>query len=88
MRRIALMALLAAAPLSSGFISGEAKAWGHRPYPWCAIYGMGPGGESTDCGFNTFAQCLATISGVGGICQPNTMYPGPGVRRPYKRRHR
>ena len=44
-------------------------------YPWCAIYGSGGGGRN--CGFTTFEQCMATISGIGGTCQQNTTYrPG------------
>jgi Protein of unknown function (DUF3551) len=38
-------------------------------YPWCAIYGGGSAGGGRNCGFNTFEQCLATISGIGGTCQ-------------------
>jgi Protein of unknown function (DUF3551) len=49
-------------------------------YPWCAFY-TGPI-SATNCGFSTYQQCLATISGIGGYCQPNTMYvPPPGQRR-------
>jgi Protein of unknown function (DUF3551) len=56
-------------------------------YPWCAYYsGRGFGGAS-NCGFTSFQQCMATVSGIGGFCQQNTMYrppPGPHRRsRPY-----
>jgi hypothetical protein len=47
--------------------------------PWCAFYNGHFGGAS-NCGFHTYEQCLATISGVGGWCQPNTMYVPPGGR--------
>jgi hypothetical protein len=43
------------------------------PYPWCANYGT-PGG--TNCGFITIEQCRATISGMGGFCEPNQFYTG------------
>jgi hypothetical protein len=47
-------------------------------YPWCAYYD-GVGGGGTNCGFTTFQQCLATASGIGGSCEPNTQYvPPPG----------
>ena len=46
-------------------------------YPWCAIYGGGSAGGGRNCGFTTFEQCLATISGIGGTCQQNTTYQGP-----------
>ena len=35
--------------------------------PWCANYSD----KSTNCGFVTFQQCEADISGVGGFCAPN-----------------
>jgi hypothetical protein len=35
------------------------------------------------CGFVTFQQCLNTVSGIGGFCEPNTQYqPTPPV--PYR----
>lgn len=36
---------------------------------WCADQGGRSG--YTNCGYYTFRQCLAAISGVGGHCQPN-----------------
>jgi hypothetical protein len=49
-------------------------------YPWCAQYcGLG-----LNCGFVSFAQCMATVRGVGGFCMPNNLYqppPGPHRRR-------
>jgi Protein of unknown function (DUF3551) len=47
-------------------------------YPWCAFY-TGPF-QATNCGFSTYQQCMATISGIGGYCQPNTTYVPPGRR--------
>jgi hypothetical protein len=49
-------------------------------YPWCADYS----GGGTNCGFVTFEQCLATVSGIGGFCNRNTQYvPGaPGDFNP------
>jgi hypothetical protein len=35
---------------------------------WCAHYGTGL--EGMNCGFYSFEQCRATVSGVGGFCQP------------------
>jgi hypothetical protein len=55
-------------------------------YPWCAQYS--PRGGARNCGFVTFQQCMATISGIGGFCEPNPMYrptESPPVRR---KRHR
>jgi hypothetical protein len=60
------------------------RARGYDPYKWCAVYGgLFAGGGGTNCGFRTYRQCLATVSGVGGTCQPNPFY-NPG-RRHYRR---
>jgi hypothetical protein len=47
-------------------------------YPWCAEYRRYVGG--TNCGFVTYQQCLATISGIGGYCYRNPAYPPPRQR--------
>jgi hypothetical protein len=55
-------------------------------YPWCAQYGgMSDGGRN--CGFSTLAQCLATVSGIGGGCERNLFYEGP-AERPAKPAHK
>jgi len=55
-------------------------------YPWCAIYsGRGAGG-GTNCGFVSYAQCMATASGLGSLCYRNTQFvppPGPHPQRRY-----
>jgi Protein of unknown function (DUF3551) len=53
-------------------------------YPWCALYGGSGTGGGRNCGFSTFEQCLATISGIGGTCQQNTLYQPPGTAAPRK----
>lgn len=54
-----------------------------QEYPWCAYYNSFHGG-ATNCGFSTYQQCMATISGVGGSCGANPRYHGPpqGPGRP------
>jgi hypothetical protein len=49
-----------------------AKPAAAQDYPWCAYYdiGGGGGGGATNCGWATFEQCLATVSGIGGSCGP------------------
>jgi hypothetical protein len=42
-------------------------------YPWCANY--------ADGGFSTHEQCMATISGTGGLCDPNPFYTPPSQKR-------
>ena len=54
-------------------------------YPWCAVYG-GRGGGATNCGFSTIEQCRATVSGIGGSCEPNQFYRPPS-RKPPRRTH-
>jgi hypothetical protein len=59
-------------------------------YPWCAYYG-GQMGGSSNCGFVSFQQCLATLSGMGGFCDRNTQYvppPGPHSTLAYQPPHR
>jgi Protein of unknown function (DUF3551) len=41
---------------------------------WCAYYGSGSGG--TNCGFYSWEQCQAAISGNGGYCARNQWYSG------------
>jgi len=45
-------------------------------YPWCAIYNAGDNGSN--CGFTSFPQCMATVSGIGGFCERNNTYVPPG----------
>jgi hypothetical protein len=48
-------------------------------YPWCAYYTVGD--EARNCGFVTYEQCMANVSGIGGYCARNTQYvPRPGPR--------
>jgi hypothetical protein len=52
-------------------------------YPWCAQYSGRAGG--TNCGFVSYEQCRATVSGVGGYCSLNPWYPiepQPLIRKP------
>jgi hypothetical protein len=53
-----------AALASVGFAADPATA--ADPYKWCAVETSG----GTNCGFVTIEQCRATISGVGGSCEP------------------
>jgi hypothetical protein len=58
---VVAMLLLAAPP------SAQAQM---REYPWCARYDW----TTRNCGFVSFQQCLATISGIGGRCEENPRY--------------
>ena len=50
-------------------------------YRWCAVYGGHDGDGGTNCGFVTYEQCMATVSGTGGYCAPNPFYTGSAKRR-------
>jgi hypothetical protein len=64
--------LLTSAFLLLGLGASQAHA---DPYRWCAVYGGDAGGAS-NCGFVTIEQCRATVSGMGGFCEPNQFYTG------------
>jgi hypothetical protein len=67
---LSAVAALAVSPLAATLARAEIE------YPWCAQYGGGREGlGATNCGFVTLAQCRATVSGVGGYCMQNPMYP-------------
>jgi hypothetical protein len=73
MRKIFFLAAVLIALPSTG---GTARADG----PWCARDVRG----GTNCGFHTYAQCMANISGIGGVCTPNPFMPpaaAPGRRQ-------
>jgi len=40
-------------------------------YPWCAQYA---GFGSLNCGYTTYAQCMASLFGNGGVCSQNPQY--------------
>jgi uncharacterized protein DUF3551 len=50
------------------------------PYKWCAVYSGDDAGGGTNCGFATIEQCRATVTGIGGFCEPNQFYTGPAER--------
>jgi Protein of unknown function (DUF3551) len=57
MRTLSLISIIVAT-LSFSTIAANAATW-------CAHYGSHGG---TNCGFHSFAQCQAAVSGVGGFC--------------------
>jgi len=73
---------LAVVSVSATLIASPAGAYDmpYDPYPWCAVY-SGDAGGASNCGFLTIDQCRATVSGIGGSCEPNQFYnPRPGAR--------
>jgi hypothetical protein len=86
-----LAVVLAASAVSAVLLGGSpAQA---QEYPWCAQYGGTFGGGGRNCGFVSYRQCMAAISGNGGFCERNLFFRGPDVRaderpaprRPYRR---
>jgi len=87
-----MRSILAAAALllaAGGLIgTGTAEA---RDYPWCSRAANSDFNPS--CGFTSYAQCMATVSGLGGDCIRNP-FLAPGTEeqqrrrgRPHHRRH-
>ena len=64
--------------------AGPSPARAEILYPWCAQY-SGEDMSGTNCGFVTLAQCMATVSGIGGFCQENPAYP-PATPKPKRQR--
>jgi len=77
---LSVVAILAAISL----LGTPARA---QNYPWCAQYSGRALGGAMNCGFVSFEQCLATVSGIGGFCVRNNLYqPPPGPHRTHRRR--
>jgi hypothetical protein len=77
------MRMIPAAVAILAVAMSPAPAAAEVTYPWCAQYGDPDG--MRNCGFWTWEQCRAAISGNGGYCLENPMYLGvlPGTpRRP------
>jgi Protein of unknown function (DUF3551) len=70
--RIFLLALVSAALME---VTGPAAAQSPYSYPWCSRQTAGKG-DTTTCYFTSYAQCMTTISGIGGWCYQNPSYNG------------
>jgi hypothetical protein len=66
---MAMRMMLAA--LTALIVVGSAERASAVQYPWCAEL-RDPGGMSTNCGFTSYAQCMATVRGIGGFCRENS----------------
>jgi len=62
-RALVIAAVLVAGAMLVPFNSAHAQRG-----KWCAEYNYD--GGATNCGFNSYQQCRAAISGVGGSCHP------------------
>ena len=79
--------ILVTAAALCGLLLGMQQGRAEITYPWCAQYGGGFDGGGRNCGFSTYEQCRATVSGVGGYCERNAMYQ-PGAEASPPRRPR
>jgi hypothetical protein len=85
---LASAALVAAALLAPATAQAGDFYWGNSwsgpwNYPWCAE--ITSNRTSAECAYETQAQCLATVWGVGGFCKLNPWY----VEAPaYETRHK
>jgi hypothetical protein len=73
MRLTFLVFAILAVPVALMISPARAYETPYDPYPWCAVYGGDMSGSS-NCGFTTWQQCMATVSGIGGSCEPNQFY--------------
>jgi hypothetical protein len=100
MKKFALIVFAGASLLGTGIASaqyGGEGYWQRRGQEyglpcdntrWCAQYSGGRAGGGTNCGFFTWNQCMATVSGVGGFCVVNQFYnPCGSAGRAKKRRY-
>jgi hypothetical protein len=75
-----MIAIAAAVLATVAFCTSVADA-----APWCAQYG-GRGNGGTNCGFYSFQQCMAAVSGTGGFCTQNyAQTSGSKPRKRYRR---
>jgi len=85
-RLLLICEVVAVLILGTEFPVGQAHAT--ILYPWCAHY-LSPNGVH-NCGFITWQQCFATVSGIGGTCEANPLYTAPPAstaRRRGSRQH-
>ncbi|MDQ2083704.1 DUF3551 domain-containing protein [Xanthobacteraceae bacterium Astr-EGSB] len=60
------------AAMTAFILAGAVERAAAEPYyPWCAEL-RDRTGSSTNCGFTSYDQCMASVSGVGGFCRENS----------------
>jgi hypothetical protein len=83
--RIFLLALVSAALMD---VTVPASAQSPYSYPWCSKQTYGGFNVTTSCYFTSKAQCMTTVSGIGGWCYQNPAYNGARDSVPtHRRRH-
>ena len=83
MRLVHLRIMLVGAALLAATQASQAQS--AYDYPWCAQYTDKVGGQA--CYYATLAQCMATMSGIGGNCVQNPGYRGTAHVERHPRRY-
>ena len=82
MRLILKSMLVGGGIMASGLTMGHAQS--AYDYPWCAVYTNRSGAQA--CYYASYAQCMATMDGIGGFCMRSPYYRGPEPRH-YRERY-
>jgi Protein of unknown function (DUF3551) len=85
--RLSMLSLFLIAAALLGEI-GTASAQSPTSYPWCSRYFTRGGGGAASCYFTSYAQCMMTVSGIGGYCYQSPYYhapPAKGTAHPRRR---
>jgi len=69
MRLFAVGTALLAGMALPAMLAASTAAFAREDAPWCAIYPTDMG-RTANCSFQTRAQCLAGVRGIG-TCEPN-----------------
>ncbi len=83
MTRSILAAPAVALALAAALPAASPPAQAAPYWPWCSRYFNRSNAES--CAFSSWAQCMETVSGIGGYCYHN-LYPPPAYRSERTRR--
>jgi hypothetical protein len=86
--RLSMLSLFLIAAALLGEVRA-ASAQSPTSYPWCSQYFGRGGGGATSCYFTSYAQCMMTVSGIGGYCYQSPYYrapPAKGTAYPRRRR--
>jgi Protein of unknown function (DUF3551) len=59
-----------------------ASAQSPTSYPWCARFFGGAIPGATSCYFDSYAQCMTTLSGIGGYCYRSPYYHAAPITAP------
>jgi Protein of unknown function (DUF3551) len=82
MRAVALLAVAGLAFIGQAQSSAAQSAY---DYPWCAQRSDKSGALS--CYYATYAQCVATLRGIGGSCIASPYYGGGRHVERWSHRH-